>query len=137
MNVKESLWSGFSKERLYYFNACFSENDFTEYKRAYQMLGGMWEMLEYYRAVLEDFEQNKLIKSVLIDVPLLVLGEEIGSAPNIFEAIEPLGTNVSGGLISGNGHYIPEEQPKLLAEAMIKSFSFIILHNFVNTDIGR
>ncbi|BBJ38309.1 epoxide hydrolase [Streptomyces antimycoticus] len=93
----------------------FSKADIDEYERAYQTPGGLRGMLGYYRAVLEDIEQNTPLMRRKIDVPVLALGGEVGSAPDLYESMQPLAQNVRGGVIAGSGHYIPEEEPEALA----------------------
>jgi pimeloyl-ACP methyl ester carboxylesterase len=93
----------------------FEVADIDEYERVYAVLGGMRGMLGYYRAVIQDMEQNKKLFERRLTLPMLALGGDVGSAPNIFEAMKPLGENVRGGVIAGSGHYIPEEQPEALA----------------------
>lgn len=93
----------------------FTRADIDEYERAYSMPGGLRGMLGYYRAVLEDIEIHAELKTRLIDVPVLALTADAGSAPDLYERLQPLGRDVRGGLIANSGHYIPEEQPELLA----------------------
>ncbi|MEE4598329.1 alpha/beta hydrolase [Streptomyces sp. DSM 41524] len=93
----------------------FSKADIDEYERVYQTPGGLRGMLGYYRAVLEDIEQNTPLMQKKIDVPVLALGGEVGSAPDLYDRMQPLGRNVRGGVIAGSGHYIPEEEPEALA----------------------
>lgn len=96
--------------------ATFTTADIDEYERVYAMPGGLRGMLGYYRAVLTDIDQNAELMKRQLQVPILALGGELGSAPDLFERMRPLGAHVQGGMISGSGHYIPEEQPEALAE---------------------
>lgn len=98
----------------------FSKADIDEYERAYAMPGGMRGMLGYYRAVLEDIDQNKVSMKTKISVPILALGGDVGSAPDLYDRMKPLGHDVKGGVIANSGHYIPEEQPKALSDAIIQ-----------------
>lgn len=94
--------------------ATFSQADIDEYERAYRTLGGLRGMLGYYRAVFEDTEQNKRYAEAPIRTPVLALGGEFGSAPDIYEALSPLCSDIRGGIVPGSGHYIPEEEPVVL-----------------------
>jgi pimeloyl-ACP methyl ester carboxylesterase len=100
----------------------FSQADIDEYVRVYSKLGNLGGMLGYYRAVFDDMEQNASLARIKIKVPILALGGDVGSAPNIYEALKPLGENVRGGVIENCGHYIPEEQPEVLAKKMLSFF---------------
>ncbi|NEW72685.1 alpha/beta fold hydrolase [Streptomyces rhizosphaericus] len=97
------------------WRSTFSKADIDEYERVYQAPGGLRGMLGYYRAVLEDIEQNTPLMRRKIGVPILALGGEVGSAPDLYESMRPLGSDVRGGVIAGSGHYIPEEEPEALA----------------------
>jgi pimeloyl-ACP methyl ester carboxylesterase len=96
----------------------FTHADLDEYERAYSMPGGMRGMLNYYRAVVEDIAIHTELSQRQIDVPLLAIGADEGSAPDIFERMKPLATDVRGGNIADSGHYIPEEQPEALADQL-------------------
>lgn len=102
------------------FMSTFSKADIDEYERTYQLPGGLRGMLGYYRAVIEDMEQNKALFARKLRVPILALGGDKGSAPTIFDAMQPLGEHVQGGVIANSGHYIPEEQPEALAAEILK-----------------
>jgi len=102
------------------FKETFSKADIDEYERVYSGLGGMRGMLGYYRAVLEDMEQNKLLGERKLEIPVLALGGDQGSAPDLYERMKPLAHQVQGGLVENSGHYIPEEQPVALVEKIIE-----------------
>ncbi|GJD66990.1 hypothetical protein MPEAHAMD_7189 [Methylobacterium frigidaeris] len=125
-DLPEALLAG--RERIlieWFFNhktanamATFDAADIDEYERVYSRLGGMRGMLGYYRAVMQDMKQNEILFSRKLDLAVLALGGDQGSAPDIFSAMQPLGTNVRGGVVEKSGHYIPEEQPHRLAEML-------------------
>ncbi len=100
----------------------FSAADIDEYERVYSKLGNLSGMLGYYRAVFEDMAQNKGIAKTRVKTPILALGGDKGSAPDIYEAMKPLCENVRGGVIEDCGHYVPEEQPEVLTAKMIAFF---------------
>jgi pimeloyl-ACP methyl ester carboxylesterase len=76
-------------------------------------------MLGYYRAVLEDIRQNAALAARRLSVPVLALGGDAGSAPDLGERLLPLCTDLRGGVVKDCGHYIPEEQPEALAEEVV------------------
>ena len=102
--------------------ATFSTADIDEYERVYSKPGNLNGMLGYYRAIFEDMAQNAELTKARIKVPVLALGSEFGSAPDLYEAMKPLCENLQGGVIRNCGHYIPEEQPQDLATRMIAFF---------------
>jgi pimeloyl-ACP methyl ester carboxylesterase len=93
----------------------FSTADIDEYERVYRKLGNRNGMLGYYRAIFEDMAQNAELAKTRVKTPILALGGDRGSAPDIYEAMKPLCEDVRGGVIKDSGHYIPEEQPVVLA----------------------
>lgn len=100
----------------------FSTADIDEYERVYRKLGNLNGMLGYYRAIFEDMTQNAELATAKVKIPILALGGDRGSAPDIYEAMKPLCEDVRGGVIKDCGHYIPEEQPEALAAKMIEFF---------------
>jgi pimeloyl-ACP methyl ester carboxylesterase len=99
----------------------FSRADIDEYERVYAQPGGLRGMLGYYRAVIEDMEQNMSLFARKLALPILALGGDGGSAPNIHAAMQELGEDVRGGLMANSsGHYIPEEQPEALASQLVE-----------------
>ena len=98
----------------------FSRADVDEYERVYSQPGGIRGMLGYYRAVIQDMRQNNDLFTRKLKLPILALGGDGGSAPDIYAAMQTLGEDVRGGVIANSGHYIPEEQPEALAERLIE-----------------
>ncbi|MBN8943023.1 MAG: alpha/beta hydrolase [Rhizobiales bacterium] len=129
-DLPEALITG--RERLYiewFFQrktanpaATFSPADLDEYERVYRMAGNLRGALAYYRAVFEDIEQNKHLATIRLKTPILALGGDVGMSPGIYEAMKPLGENVQGGIVADCGHYMPEEQPAVIAEHMLRFF---------------
>jgi pimeloyl-ACP methyl ester carboxylesterase len=129
-DLPEALIAG--KERIlieWFFNkktanamATFEPADIDEYVKSYAALGGLRGMLGYYRAVEDDIRQNKILAENKIKPPVLALGGDIGSAPDIYELMKPLCGSISGGQIKDCGHYIPEEQPDKLASDLLTFF---------------
>jgi pimeloyl-ACP methyl ester carboxylesterase len=96
----------------------FSQADIDEYERVYRMPGGLRGMLGYYRAVLHDIQIHTELKTRPIEIPVLALTADFGSAPDLHERLQPLARDLRGGLIADSGHYIPEEQPEALADQL-------------------
>ena len=126
-DLPEALFQGRERILIEWFlnrkatnpTATFSREDIDEYERVYAGPGGMRGMLGYYRAVLEDIKQNSELANHQLEVPVLALGGDGGSAPDLHESLQPFCTNTQGGVIKDSGHYIPEEQPEALAREII------------------
>ncbi|TDV33868.1 hypothetical protein C7405_110119 [Paraburkholderia caballeronis] len=84
--------------------------------------GGLRGMLGYYRAIEEDIRQNAALAANPIRVPVLALGADVGSAPDIHERMKPLCENLHGRIFENCGHCIPDEQPEALAAELITFF---------------
>ena len=93
-----------------------------EYVNALASPGGLRGILGYYRAVEEDMRQNQALFANKLTPPVLALGGDVGSAPNIHDLMKPLCENLQGGVLQDCGHYIPEEQPEALADELVRFF---------------
>ena len=76
-------------------------------------------MLGYYRAAHQDAIQNRALRETPLTLPVLALGGDQGSAPDLYQALQPLARNLQGGVLADCGHYLPEEQPRELARRML------------------
>lgn len=126
-DLPEALLTGRERELIEWFFSrktankpgTFTSVDIAEYVRVYSALGGWRGMLGYYRAVPEDVEQNRSLRTTRLATPVLALGGAQGSAPDLFARIAPLFIDAQGGVIEECGHYIPEERPIELARRML------------------
>lgn len=98
------------------WQATFDTADIDEYERVYAAPGGLRGMLGYYRAVLENMRQNTAFARTPISVPVLAVGADAGSAPDLPDKLRPLCENLRAAMVTDSGHYIPEEQPAVLSE---------------------
>lgn len=76
-----------------------STADIDEYERVYRKLGNLTGMLGYYRAIFEDMSQNAELAKAKVKTPILALGGDRGSAPDIYEAMKPLCEDLRGCVI--------------------------------------
>ena len=97
----------------------FSTTDIDEYERVYKQPGNLRGALAYYRAVYDDIKQNESLIGRKLDTPILALGGDVGMSPNIFNVMRPLASKVEGGIIENCGHYMPEEQPEIIAQKIL------------------
>ena len=56
-------------------------------------------------------------------MPVLALGGEISFGAGVQASLEHVANNVEGGVIPGCAHWIAEEQPERLLEALFGFFS--------------
>ncbi|MGH9952775.1 MAG: alpha/beta fold hydrolase [Nitrososphaeraceae archaeon] len=135
-DLPESLVSGNERKYLSWFYRqlaynpySITEQDIDEYVRQYSAPGGMRAGFEYFRAFPSDVVQNSQALNSPPDVPALAVSgefsgvgmEETEDNPTM-ESMRRLAKNVTGVLMPSSGHWIPEEQPRLLAELLVSFF---------------
>ncbi|MGJ4884908.1 alpha/beta fold hydrolase [Bradyrhizobium sp. HKCCYLRH3097] len=97
----------------------FSESDLDEYARVLTKAGGLRAGLAYYRAAALSALQNRELKQRgKLKPPVLAVGADQGSIVDMAAPLREVADHVEGIIISGCGHYIPEEQPAILAEEL-------------------
>lgn len=75
----------------------------------------------WYRAAFETARQLRAIGDRKLSMPVLAYGGEYG-LPSTYEQMQLVSDTVSGGIIPGCGHLLPEEAPEFLAEQMSEFF---------------
>lgn len=101
----------------------FSDTDLEEYLRVFRKDGGLRAGLAYYRAAGVSAQQNRELSARgKLKMPLLALGSDQGSIPDMASPLRAFAETVHGGTIMACGHFLPEEQPDAIA-AELKSFS--------------
>lgn len=132
-DLPEALTEG--RERLYlsWFYRTFghrpdaiSEADIGEYLRTYTQPGAMRAGFAYYRALPQDAADNRAnAERLKLPMPVLALGgaggRGRGREPE--DSLRRLALNVQGEVIAECGHWIPEEQPRYLAERLLRFFA--------------
>ena len=87
-----------------------------EYVASYSRAGAMTAGFNYYRAVeqnrafAESHRQHRFIR------PLVVFGGEHATGENFLRSLQSCDPTVSGGVLPGCGHYLPEEAPEAVAK---------------------
>ncbi|WP_315721412.1 MULTISPECIES: alpha/beta hydrolase [unclassified Bradyrhizobium] len=102
----------------------FSESDLDEYARVLTKAGGLRAGLGYYRAAALSADQNRELKAKgKLKPPVLAVGADQGSIVDMAAPLREVAEHVDGITIGSCGHYIPEEQPAVLAEELMAFFS--------------
>ncbi len=97
--------------------------------RCYSQLGALRAGFAYYRNIPVDQADNRaaLDAGFRLTMPVLALGgaraEARGRGEEPLESLRLIATDVRGGVIPDCGHFIPEEQPELLAEKLLEFFA--------------
>jgi pimeloyl-ACP methyl ester carboxylesterase len=99
----------------------FTDEDIKEYTRVYSAPGAMAASFKFYQAIPESIEQNRAFAATKFSFPVLAIGGERGSTPNIGKDLAPIAPHTRG-LVFPCGHYIPEEEPDRLARELLVFF---------------
>jgi pimeloyl-ACP methyl ester carboxylesterase len=102
---------------------CISEEDKAEFLRTYKKPGAFRALLEIYRALPRDAEDNRniLSRKGKLKMPVLALGgdKSFGRGNECIESLHRVAENVRGGIVRDCGHWIAEEQPDFLIEQLL------------------
>lgn len=92
----------------------------ASYVEAYTRPGAMTAGFNYYRAVEQNRAFAEAHRSHHFARPLQVYGGEHATAANFLRSLQACDPAVSGGVLEGCGHYLPEEAPEQVA-ALIRA----------------
>jgi pimeloyl-ACP methyl ester carboxylesterase len=101
-------------------------DDIEEYLRTYSEPERLSAILAYYRTIPEDIENAREIQRKKLAMPVLGLGgaDSFGRGGEPVKSLTDYSNDVHGGAIAECGHWIPEEQPEVLAEKLEQFFSY-------------
>lgn len=101
----------------------FSDGDLDEYERVFTLPGALRAGLAFYRSAPQSAAENRRLSTTApIGVPLLALSADQGSIPDMANPLKAAATDVHGMTIKDCGHFMPEEQPDAVAEAIGRFF---------------
>jgi pimeloyl-ACP methyl ester carboxylesterase len=84
----------------------------NHYARLYARPGNMHAAFNQFAAFAQDAKDNKIFEQKKLTMPILALGAEKSFGDQQAAIMRDVGTNVEGGIITGSGHWIMEEQPE-------------------------
>jgi Predicted hydrolases or acyltransferases (alpha/beta hydrolase superfamily) len=99
-------------------SAAITDADIAHYARAMRRPGALRCMFGYYRTLLRDAEDNRLLGARPLDCPVLAVSAAQGYAGGAERTMRQVAAEVEALVIDGSGHYLPEEQPEALARAI-------------------
>ncbi|HTV36945.1 MAG TPA: alpha/beta hydrolase [Xanthobacteraceae bacterium] len=114
---KEDVYVGWWFKNKVYKPGAIAAEDAAAYARAYAGEGRMDAAFDYCRQIIVDMEFNKRQFKAKSPVRLLAVGGE-HSIPNMGEALKPYFENITSLVVADSGHFVPEEQPAVLASAL-------------------
>jgi pimeloyl-ACP methyl ester carboxylesterase len=83
----------------------------NHYAKLYARPGNMHYAFEQFAAFSQDAKDNRIFAWKQLRMPILALGAEKSFGDQQAAILREVGTNVEGGIITGSGHWIMEEQP--------------------------
>jgi pimeloyl-ACP methyl ester carboxylesterase len=127
-DIPEMLIAGRERPYLQHFFTARSADpsavtaeDLDVYVAAYASPGGIRAGMEVYRAFDQDVAENRaaLERDGKLTVPVLAIGGAISTTGSLMEPMmREVADNVTAVLIPDAGHWIPEEQPRVLVRAI-------------------
>lgn len=102
----------------------FTSGDIDEYARQMAAPGAIRAATAYYKAAFsaEGIAANRARATRPLDIPVLALGAERGVGKTMAETLAPLARTVTGRVVPGCGHYMPEECPEEIAADLLAFF---------------
>ncbi|MBY4888087.1 alpha/beta hydrolase [Pantoea sp. DY-15] len=103
----------------------FGDEDMAEYTRLLQQKGAIRAGMATYREVTVSAAQNRALlkERGKLALPLLAISADQGSIPDMALPLREFAADVTGIKIAHCGHFIPDEQPQALAEALGEFFN--------------
>lgn len=98
--------------------ACITEADKAEYVRGLRKPGGLHGSFGWYREALTTAEQIRAATAEKLKVPVLALNGQFGH-PGVLEQMRLVADDVTGETIPFCGHLLAEEQPEVVAKAIL------------------
>lgn len=78
--------------------------------------------ISYFSSFQTDAEQIKSYGKEKLQMPVLALGADHSLGMAVFTQVQNYATNVTGGVITNSGHWIPEEHPQALVDQLLAFF---------------
>ncbi|MEX3980111.1 alpha/beta fold hydrolase [Paraburkholderia sp. EG287A] len=101
----------------------FTDADIDEYLRVFTKEGGLRAGLAYYRAAETSARQNRELSARgKLRMPVLALSADQGSIADMAGPLRHYADEVQGATLAHCGHFLPEEQPAAVAEALLRFF---------------
>jgi pimeloyl-ACP methyl ester carboxylesterase len=96
-----------------------SDSDIAVYVKAYRDPETLRAGFDYYRAIEIDIAQNAERLKRKLEMPVLLVAGEKGVGQSMLDGLAGIAMHVSGRVLTGIGHYVPDEAPEALAEVLL------------------
>ena len=119
---KEEIYVGWWFKNKVYRPGAVPPDDVAAYVAAYAREGRMDAAFDYCRKIVDDMEFNKKQFTAKLPMRLLAVGGQ-HSIPTMGESLLPYFQKVTSLVVPDAGHFVPEEQPEVLAKSLIPFLS--------------
>lgn len=119
---REEIYLAWFYRTLAFRPDAIGADDLTEYLRTYRQPGAMRAGLALYRALPQDAADNRAtLARMKLPMPTLAVGgaKAWGRAGEVEDSLRRVATDVRGTVVAECGHFIPEEQPEVLARLLL------------------
>jgi pimeloyl-ACP methyl ester carboxylesterase len=114
----EDVYVGWWYENKVYKPGSIPASDIAAYVAAYSRPGRMDAAFDYCRNILVDMQFNKRHFTGKSPIRLLAVGGQY-SIPAMGKSLQPYFQNSTSLIVADSGHFVPEEQPQALANALL------------------
>jgi pimeloyl-ACP methyl ester carboxylesterase len=134
-DLPEALVQGRERVYLSWFYRDFSwvpdaigPEDVDDYVRCYSQPGALRAGFSYYRAIPVNAARNRALRDsgFRLPMPVLAVGgaraEARGRGAEPEASLREIAGDVTGLVVADSGHFVPEEQPQALAQALLAHF---------------
>jgi pimeloyl-ACP methyl ester carboxylesterase len=118
---KEESYVGWWFKNKVHKQGTVPAEDVSAYVRSYAREGRMDAAMDYCRQIIADMDFNKSNFKSKLPIRLLAVGGE-HSIPDMGDSLRPHFQDVTSVVIAESGHFVPEEQPAALAQALTSFF---------------
>jgi pimeloyl-ACP methyl ester carboxylesterase len=100
----------------------FTPDALDEYARVFSQPGGARAAFSYYRVAFSDsgLQQNRLRATTRLLMPVLAVGGQYSVGDGMLNTMKLVTTDVRGVNVPGAGHFVLEESPSEVAQAMLE-----------------
>jgi hypothetical protein len=90
-----------------------------EYARTFSGTEGVLGALGVYRAAFRTIDQTEPLAGSKVSVPVIAVGGALSRGDQVRERVETVAETVTGVVIPGCGHFVPEERPDRIVELVL------------------
>ncbi|PXX57638.1 pimeloyl-ACP methyl ester carboxylesterase [Nocardia tenerifensis] len=125
-DLPETLLTGRERDYVSWFLTAkalypdtFDSAEIDHYAAAVAAEDGLRALLSYYRDAAESARKNhEALGRGRVTVPVLGVSASHGSIPDMAASLRPWADHTHGIVIPGAGHFIPDEQPEAIVDAL-------------------